>query len=70
MNMETITLELTIDETNTILTGLGQQPYIKVADLVHKIQEQGASQLATDTPENHTEKEKELENIISERDGK
>ena len=43
--MENIKLEVTIDETNTILTALGQQPYIKVADLIQKIQRQGATQL-------------------------
>ncbi len=58
--MEMITLELTIDETNAILAGLGQQPYIKVVDLVQKIQQQGASQLKAATSEN----KKKLENSI------
>ncbi len=68
--METITLELTIDETNTILAGLGEQPYIKVVDLIQKIQQQGASQLETSTSENHIEKQKELKKAISKKDGK
>ncbi|WP_299313503.1 hypothetical protein [uncultured Aquimarina sp.] len=45
MDTNTIQLELTITEANVILAGLGQQPYIKVADLIQKIQQQGASQL-------------------------
>ncbi len=70
MDMETITLELTIDETNTILAGLGEQPYVKVVDLVQKIQEQGASQLERSTSENPIEKQKELKKVISKKDGK
>ena len=49
--MEKITLALTLEEANLILACLGEQKYIKVADLVHKIQEQGASQLR-ETPAN------------------
>lgn len=43
--MEQIQLTLTIDEANLILAALGQQPYLKVADLIQKIQRQGAAQL-------------------------
>ncbi|WP_340200030.1 hypothetical protein [Ascidiimonas sp. W6] len=68
--METIKLELTLDETNTILAGLGQQPYIKVVDLVQKIQQQGASQLKTSASENPIENQRELENTRSKKDGK
>lgn len=45
MDTNTIQLELTITEADVILAGLGQQPYIKVVDLIQKIQQQGASQL-------------------------
>lgn len=48
--MEQIKLELTLDEVNNILAALGQQPYIKVAELIQKIQQQGASQLKGQTP--------------------
>lgn len=48
--MEKITLQLTVDEANLILAALGQQPYLKVADLIHKIQEQGAAQLKQNGP--------------------
>lgn len=43
--MEKITLELTIDEANIILGSLGQQPYVRVSDLIQKIQAQGVLQL-------------------------
>ena len=43
--MDTIRIELTIDEANTILASLGQQPYLEVVDLIQKIQQQGAAQL-------------------------
>ena len=43
--MEQIQLILTIDEANLILAALGQQPYLKVADLIQKIQRQGAAQM-------------------------
>lgn len=43
--MENIKIELTIDEANVVLAALGQQPYLKVADLINKIQGQGAAQL-------------------------
>ncbi|AXT52366.1 hypothetical protein D1818_16525 [Aquimarina sp. BL5] len=45
MDTNTIQLELTITEANMILAALGQQLYIKVADLIQKIQQQEASQL-------------------------
>ncbi|MCG8385657.1 MAG: hypothetical protein MJA30_08965 [Cytophagales bacterium] len=70
--MEKISLELTIDEANTILAALGQQPYIKVAELVQKIQGQGASQLnaqgAGDL--NGNLQEKELRHIATAKNGK
>lgn len=43
--MEKLTIQVTVDEANVILAALGQQPYLKVADLIHKIQGQGAAQL-------------------------
>lgn len=43
--METINLSITVDEANAILAALGQQPYIQVADLIHKIQTQASTQL-------------------------
>ncbi len=45
MDKNNIRLELTVSEANVILAGLGEQPYIKVAGLIEKIQQQGASQL-------------------------
>ena len=49
--MENIKLEVTVTEANTILASLGQQPYLKVADLIQKIQQQGAVQLNEDKTE-------------------
>ncbi len=58
--MENIKLALTIDEANTILAALGQQPYIKVADLILKIQKEGASQLDGSKPDDLAEKQKDI----------
>ncbi len=41
----TITLHLTLDEVNATLTALGEQPYIKIFQLVQKIQHQASGQL-------------------------
>lgn len=49
--MDTIKIALTIEEANIILAALGQQPYLKVAGLIQKIQEEGASQLQKGSPE-------------------
>lgn len=49
MDTKTIQLELTIDEANLILAGLGEKPYVKVADLIHKIKDQASAQLTSDT---------------------
>ena len=68
--MENIKLNLTIDEANTILASLGQQPYIKVVDLIQKIQRQGASQLDSDETDKATENQKELKDVILSENGK
>lgn len=44
--MEQITLELTVDEVNTILACLGKLPFEQVVTLMNKIQMQGAEQVA------------------------
>ena len=67
--MEHITLELTIEEANTILTALGQQPYVKVADLIQKIQGQGVSQLDRSKAEDLTKKPKEIKTPIPSKNG-
>ena len=43
--MNTVTLELSLDETNAILQLLGKVPYDQVYNLVHKIQGQAQPQL-------------------------
>lgn len=41
----TLTLHLTLEEVNAILSALGEQPYVKVFQLVQKIQQQASGQL-------------------------
>lgn len=61
MDTKTIQLEITIDEANAILAGLGEQSYVKVADLIHKIKDQASAQLTSDTISNT------LENVETEQ---
>lgn len=42
---QTIKLELTIEEVNTILRSLGQHPFVEIANIIGKIKEQGESQV-------------------------
>ena len=46
--MREINLQVTIDEANLILEGLGQMPFARVFALVAKLQEQAAQQLRED----------------------
>ena len=48
--MSEINLQVTIDEANVILEGLGQLPFARVFALVAKLQEQAAQQLKQDEP--------------------
>jgi len=41
-----VTLQLTLEEINTLLESLGQMPYIKVYTLISKIQEQASQQIS------------------------
>jgi hypothetical protein len=43
--MDTVQLNLTIDDINKVLAGLGQQPYLHVYELINKIQNQVTEQL-------------------------
>ncbi len=43
--MQPIELNLTLDEINQILEALGQQPFVKVHQLIAKIQQQATQQL-------------------------
>ena len=45
MSGSTITLELTIDEVNLILSALGDQPFKDVYALVGKLQSQASGQM-------------------------
>ena len=43
--MQTLQLNLSIDEINIILEALGEQPYVKVSQIIGKIQQQASDQL-------------------------
>ena len=40
-----IKLELTVDQVNTILQALGNEPFVRVHDLINTIQQQAQQQL-------------------------
>jgi hypothetical protein len=44
--MGNITLEMTVEEVNTILRTLGKHPFEEVVTLIQKIKEQGEPQVA------------------------
>lgn len=48
--MPTIQLNLTLEETNTVLEALGQMPYARVYLLIQKIQQQATERLQEDRP--------------------
>jgi hypothetical protein len=55
--MNTIKLELNIDEVNVILEALGQLPFARVYTLIGRIQEQAHAQLQpAPAPEPETKK--------------
>jgi hypothetical protein len=43
--MDSITLDLSIEEINAILALLGNQPYVQVFGLIEKIKQQAAGQM-------------------------
>lgn len=43
--LKEITLQVSIEEANTILEALGQMPFVKVYALINKIQEQAGQQV-------------------------
>lgn len=52
--MKTIEVKLSLDETNLILEALGQLPFVRVYELIAKLQDQASAQLkpkvAADAP--------------------
>lgn len=65
--MEKLKIEITVEEANIVLAALGQQPYVKVADLIQKIQRQGADQLQKGSPDVMPElKEKAKRSLVTE----
>jgi hypothetical protein len=69
--MKELNLKLTLDETNLILTSLGQLPYNQVKQLVDKVRAQGMQQVqeanAVQHPEATLQNEKELAEVVSEQ---
>lgn len=55
MSNKEISLKLTMEETNKIMTALGNLPYVQVFELISKIQQQASGQIQQDT-ENGTVK--------------
>ena len=53
--MQTIHINLTLDEINQILKALGTQPYADVFQLINKIQMQAETQLNLPTPTDEDE---------------
>jgi hypothetical protein len=49
-NQNELTLHLTLEEINTLLTALGDRPYVQVFGLVQKIQQQAGGQVGGGTP--------------------
>ncbi|HWN70700.1 MAG TPA: hypothetical protein VNM90_23830 [Haliangium sp.] len=54
--MNTIKLELNIEEINMILEALGQLPFARVYTLIGRIQEQAHAQLQPSSPKEQDEK--------------
>ena len=54
-DMNTIKLELNIDEVNMVLEALGQLPFARVYALIGRIQEQAHAQLRPSSPEEQPE---------------
>jgi hypothetical protein len=48
MTQEEITLKLKTEDINLILEGLGNLPFVRVYNLISKIQNQAAAQLRTE----------------------
>lgn len=48
--VQTVKLELTVDEVNAILASLGKHPFESIFQLIGKIQQQGNSQLQAAAP--------------------
>ena len=53
MEQQPITLELTVQEVNTVLGALAQRPFAEVANLFTKIQQQAQAQVQQ-APEEQT----------------
>lgn len=44
--METLNIELSVNEVNQVLQSLGSQPFVQVVELIQKIKTQAETQVA------------------------
>ncbi|MBC6479735.1 MAG: hypothetical protein GDA56_20100 [Hormoscilla sp. GM7CHS1pb] len=51
--MEEIELKLTVNEVNQVLEALGQLPYARIYQLIHKVQDQAQQQIRAAARANH-----------------
>ena len=51
--MQDITLKLSVGQINLILEALGNQPYLRVYELIELLQTQAQTQLSEPEPETH-----------------
>ncbi|MFQ5587903.1 MAG: hypothetical protein ACE5F7_03600 [Nitrospiria bacterium] len=61
---QTITLEVSIDEANLVLEGLGHIPFARVYALVNKLQAQASGQLNAASPNGVTQKVEEAQTVL------
>jgi len=47
---QALNFRMTLDQTNLVLTALGQQPYVQVAGLIAQLREQAKTQLEQPDP--------------------
>lgn len=52
MTQPMLTFQLTVEEVNTILEALGQQPYVRVYQVIQKLHEQAQAQPNDDSGQN------------------
>lgn len=52
MTAQTVTINISVDETNVIMNALGQLPYVQVASVIASIQNQYAAQVVA-APQEH-----------------
>ena len=67
MNMKQIKLDLTVDEANLIMEGLGNLPFVKVHELIGKIHEQASAQVTDINPRSEENVQDNIDMIANEK---